>query len=250
MIATHPKTFDFSNEFLDRQVLYFGELSVSSTSKIDDNRLLSILNKNAAKLESNKKTVIYCSLGTVTINFLSVCHSFFRKISLVAALNPSVEFILAVGKRYDINQLGKTPSNLSVFPFVPQAELLKHVDLMINHGGINTIKECIREGVPMIVYPLSLEWDQPGCAARVVYHKLGLMGNIRKEGVKTINKKIQDLIKNLERYKASVRHMRDRIEEVNMLEQEKILSLIEDNMSNKISTTNFLHYDPFQRTTK
>ena len=48
---------------------------------------------------------------------------------------------------------------------------------MINHGGLGTIKECIYFGVPMIVFPMMR--DQPGNAARVAYHGLGIVGQSR-----------------------------------------------------------------------
>ena len=38
--------------------------------------------------------------------------------------------------------------------------LLRHCDMVINHGGINTIVECIMAEKPMVVFPLSLQWDQ------------------------------------------------------------------------------------------
>lgn len=232
MIATYPKPLDFHPHFFNKQVLFFGEISETSKSKISDNRLLSILHRtNSQDSNSGMRRIIYCSMGTVTIDFLSVCHSFFKKISIVAALNPSIEFILSVGKQYDINKLGVTPPNVSVFSFVPQAELLKSVDLMINHGGLNTIKECIREGVPMVVYPLSLDWDQPGNAARVVYHKLGLMGKIRKDSVKQINKKIQSIMGALDTYKANVQSMLNCIKEANVEEEKKIMSFLNDNIN-------------------
>jgi UDP:flavonoid glycosyltransferase YjiC (YdhE family) len=49
---------------------------------------------------------------------------------------------------------------------------------MLTHGGLNSVKECICLGVPMIVFPTG--FDQPGNGARVVHHGLGLMEDIRK----------------------------------------------------------------------
>ena len=46
---------------------------------------------------------------------------------------------------------------------------------MINHGGINSVRECIYFGVPQLAFPLF--FDQFGAAARVDYHGLGLVGN-------------------------------------------------------------------------
>jgi zeaxanthin glucosyltransferase len=49
--------------------------------------------------------------------------------------------------------------------------------MVINHGGMNTIYECIMAEKPMIVFPLSLKTDQNGNAARVVFHEIGVRGS-------------------------------------------------------------------------
>ena len=56
--------------------------------------------------------------------------------------------------------------------FAPQLKLLRLARLAIVHGGFNTVKECVYFGVPMVVVPWTN--DQPGNAARVVFHGLGV----------------------------------------------------------------------------
>lgn len=71
----------------------------------------------------------------------------------------------------------KSNSSKNIFcsQWVPQLELLKHVDLSINHGGINTINECINHQVPMIIYSGD-KHDQNGCMTRCVYHGIAKTG--------------------------------------------------------------------------
>jgi UDP:flavonoid glycosyltransferase YjiC (YdhE family) len=41
--------------------------------------------------------------------------------------------------------------------YAPQLAVLDHAAVMVNHGGANSVQECISRGKPMLVIPLTYE---------------------------------------------------------------------------------------------
>lgn len=76
-------------------------------------------------------------------------------------------YIVSMGPLHD--QLELAP-NMWGTEFLPQAALLPQVDLVLTHGGNNTVTECFHHGKPMVVLPIF--WDQHDNAQRV--DELGL----------------------------------------------------------------------------
>ena len=136
--------------------------------------------------------LLYCSLGTAGWRYKGGMQ-FLRKVVRVAGGQPW-NLILSIGEM-DRHQLGTLPENVAVFNTVPQLKVLRSCDLMITHGGMNSIKECYDCKVPMLVYPGNNAIDQVGNAARVVFHGLGIMGSLRRETKSGIDRKIRSRLK-------------------------------------------------------
>jgi MGT family glycosyltransferase len=75
-------------------------------------------------------------------------------------------YIVSKGPRADEFEL---PDNMWGEARVPQTSIIPEVDLVITHGGNNTVTEALHFGKPMVVLPLF--WDQYDNAQRM--HELG-----------------------------------------------------------------------------
>ena len=96
-----------------------------------------------------------------------------------AVRDQSVSLILAAGPAFKTIAGADRPPNVFAAKWLPLVQLMPRADVMICHGGISTIHECIQAGLPMLVYPFKNVLDQNGNAARVLGNGLGLVGDER-----------------------------------------------------------------------
>lgn len=119
--------------------------------------------------EDNK--LIYISMGTVINN----CIDFYNK-CLDAFKETGYQVVMSIGNKTELSSLKEIPGNFVVRSYVPQLEVLKHADVFISHGGLNSVSEALYYGVPVIAIPMSN--DQPAVAKRVSELGAGLELNI------------------------------------------------------------------------
>ncbi len=101
--------------------------------------------------------LVYLSLGSLGSADVGLMQ---RLIDLLGQTAHRV--IVSMGPQHDLLRLH---DNMVGAEFLPQVAVLPQVDLVITHGGNNTVTECLRFGKPMIVLPLF--WDQYDNAQRV-----------------------------------------------------------------------------------
>ena len=111
----------------------------------------------------------------------------------VARLRPSWEIIVGLGGRKNPSEFRDVPSNLHLLGWAPQTAILDHTDVAIHHAGISSVNECIRAGVPMVVYPFDF-LDQPGNASRIQFHGLGVRGDRDADGPKEVVRHVEDVL--------------------------------------------------------
>lgn len=101
--------------------------------------------------------LLYLSLGSLGSADVELMQ---RLIDVLGATDHRV--IVSMGPQHELLKLA---DNMVGAEFLPQTSILPQVDLVITHGGNNTVTECFRFGRPMIVLPLF--WDQYDNAQRV-----------------------------------------------------------------------------------
>ncbi len=120
------------------------------------------------RLEKDKLLVLF-SLGTLAFGSkhnMRLVQSAFS----AAAQRPQWQFVIAVGASVDPAAFNAPPNVIAV-KVAPQLALLQRATVMINHGGTNSVKECIYFGVPMVSIPL--QYDQPDIGRLVEFHGVG-----------------------------------------------------------------------------
>ena len=108
--------------------------------------------------------LVYVSLGSLGSADVELMNR------LVAALAETPHrYVVSKGPQHESIELAP---NMTGAEFLPQPAILPHVDLVITHGGNNTVTESIHFGKPMVVLPLF--WDQYDNAQRMDELALGL----------------------------------------------------------------------------
>jgi MGT family glycosyltransferase len=106
--------------------------------------------------------LVYVSLGSLGSADVELMQR------LVGALADSPHrYVVSKGPQHE--QIELAP-NMTGAEFLPQPALLPQVDLVVTHGGNNTVTESLHFGKPMVVLPLF--WDQHDNAQRI--DELGL----------------------------------------------------------------------------
>ncbi|MEN6508049.1 MAG: glycosyltransferase [Smithella sp.] len=113
------------------------------------------------------KYKIYVSLGTV----FNDKPKTYLKIIRALHENPDYQIIVSAGGAYETVSRKSHNFNVMIFQSVPQAELLKRVDLVVSHGGNNTLNETLYYGKPVVVLPVGGE--QHDNASRIEFFGLG-----------------------------------------------------------------------------
>jgi len=158
---------------------------------------------------------VFVSLGTLLVDIRA---AFFQKlidafanepITIVAATNPDI--------------FEKWPKNFIVNGFVPQSELMPHMDAVICHGGFNTVNDTFTNGLPMLITPIAYDHfhtakliEQAGCGISIRYKRLR---------ISDLRDTVFELLEN-PKYRLAAKKIRDTFIEAGG--NEKAVELLED----------------------
>jgi MGT family glycosyltransferase len=108
-------------------------------------------------LRDGDGALVYLSLGSLGSADVSLME---RLIGILGQTRH--RFLVSKGPQHELIELA---ANMWGQEYLPQPSILPLVDLVITHGGNNTVTECFHHGKPMICLPLF--WDQYDNAQRV-----------------------------------------------------------------------------------
>lgn len=103
-----------------------------------------------------------------------------------------VGLVASVGD-LDVAPLGPWPPGAILRPWLPQLEVLPHVDAMITHGGANSVMEALAHGVPLLVSPICN--DQLHQAELVARAGLGRVLDLHTASVEACREALAQLVR-------------------------------------------------------
>jgi zeaxanthin glucosyltransferase len=195
-VAQQPAFFDFPRKGLPKYFHYTAPWKESSEAVKGDfpwERL-------------DGRPLIYASMGTLQ-NRLEFAFGMIAE----ACAGLDAQLVIALGRKG-----GAIPTDLAGDPIVvgyaPQMALLQRASMVITHGGMNSTLETLREGLPMVVLPITN--DQPGVAARVEYLGLGRRITLRDLTVETLKEAVSDVFSN-PKYRETARRLSHEMNRIN-----------------------------------
>jgi MGT family glycosyltransferase len=155
------------------------------------------------------RPLVYASLGTAR----ALQSGIFRLVAQ-ACDELNLQLVITLGGRSNPDSLADLPGRPVVVGDAPQLELLRGAEIVITHGGLNTVLETLREGKPILAIPIA--YDQPAVADRLAW--LGVAEVVPAKGVTSarILSSLQKLLANGS-YRSAALILQDRIRNDNGL---------------------------------
>jgi MGT family glycosyltransferase len=96
---------------------------------------------------------VYVTLGTEVNKEPELYPSVLQTI-ITGLRDAPVNLIVTLGRDKDPADFGPQPAHVHIELYIPQSLLLPHCDLMVMHGGSNSLLAALEYSVPLVVVPL------------------------------------------------------------------------------------------------
>jgi len=146
---------------------------------------------------------VYATLGTVVNRRPRI----FRTI-IEAFREVMMNLILTVGRNQDPAQFGSPPPTVHIQRYIPQSLLLPYCDLVITHGGWNTVLVALCHGLPLVVIPVTA--DQPDNAQRCTTLGIGQVIQLTELTPELLRDVVHDVLQD-PRYRRNAMQLREEV---------------------------------------
>jgi MGT family glycosyltransferase len=171
-LSLYPREVDYARERPVAPTWHNLEASVRSTDASWDGA------------PEGEGPLVYLSLGSLGSADVELMRS------LIASFADSrYRVVVSKGPQHDQLELA---DNMVGEEFLPQTSVLPQVDLVITHGGNNTVTECLWFGKPMVVLPLF--WDQYDNAQRIHEQGFGVRLDTYSHEPAELTQSIEELL--------------------------------------------------------
>ena len=89
-------------------------------------------------------------------------------------------------------RIDRIPANARVERFIPYAQLLPHVDLMVTNGGYGGVQFALAHGVPLVV--AGRTEDKPEIGARVAWAGVGVRLKSDRPGEEAVRRAVREVL--------------------------------------------------------
>ncbi|WP_149095255.1 macrolide family glycosyltransferase [Paenibacillus terrae] len=168
--------------------------------------------------------VLYISMGTILDHiedFFNTCIEAFSDFEGIV--------VIAAGEKADFTKINPAPEHFIISPYVPQLEVLRHSDVFITHGGMNSVNEGIHFNVPLVVLPQ--DKDQPMVAQRLTELQAGYRITKDQINVQSLRGAVDEVMSNAA-YKEGVQKINDSFQQSGGTEE--ALAKIDAYLQNKL----------------
>ncbi len=140
-----------------------------------------------------KQPTVYVTLGT-EVNHMPGFYPRVIQTIIEGLRDEPINLIITLGRDKDPAEFGEQPANIHIERYIPHTLLLPYVDLMVMHGGSNSLLLAIDRALPVVLIPLIA--DQFMNAQRCVELKLAPVVSLEELTPVQVRKATREALEN------------------------------------------------------